>query len=266
MAVVRIGFGAFLLLIAIPYAPNVDVIFSTEGITLPLYTSVPSPFVARLLFSLFLLSVVGLTAGYRMRLSLVVLILLSFYFYQLSLHLFPSSYNRLFFFIMGALLLSGADETLSIKARKKKQVSIFAQRLIMLQVTATYLGVGWQKVILEAWQGGEVLTYSFMGRWGTSLAHWLLQLNLPASFYDWSVFIVMVLEVALPLGLWLKPIQKEFMIFGLLFHTAVSLFLGIWWFMALGVLYVLFLDPELVRSSIETSFKLRKSPRDGYSH
>jgi len=122
-----------------------------------------------------------------------------------------------------------------------KEICILPQRLLQVQLTFTYLGVGWQKINLPDWQGGEILTYSFIGRWGTELGYYIGQLPIPLVAWDWVTHSIIFFEFILPFGLWHKPTQKIWMIGGVLFHVGIALILSIWWFVMVPPLYILWL-------------------------
>ncbi len=256
LAIFRIGFGAFLLLYFGLMLPNVPLMFSTDGIVLPNvdWIGVPSPVVALTIHLVLLLSLLGVTIGYGMRRCGCIAFVIYVYYWLISFYLFGGSFDRIFLFCLAVLVCSGADKTLSLHMKLKRgswlawePVSILPQRILAVQISATYLGVGWQTIVLPAWQGGEILPYSFSGPWGTPLARWMLSLNLPLWFYDGSVNLVKIFECLLPFGLWMKKARLWFMLGGAVFHVLIALFLGIWWFLVLVPGYVVFFDGEEVR-------------------
>jgi len=136
--------------------------------------------------------------------------------------------------------------------------SVLPQRLLALQLTATWVGVGWQKVILEGWQGGSVLAYSFIERWATPPAWWVARRHLPLWMYDGMVNIVKVWEVFLPFGLWSRR-WRGWCILGIaLFTTSIAAFLGIWWFVALVPMSIVFYEPEEVCKRVERMTRMKK--------
>ncbi len=182
LALVRIAFAAYLMIEAATYLPFVPIMFSSQGLVIPMQSGLavlapPTPSVAWLIAAVYFASLTLLLVGYRMRTALVLIILLFLYYWQLSFYLFPSSYHRLSFFILLVLLISGADRTFSLRMKLShgswaawEPVSVLPQRLLAVQMTATYAIVGWQKWWLPLWQGGEVRYFSVFGRWGTPLA------------------------------------------------------------------------------------------------
>lgn len=263
LAVLRIALGIFLIIYALTYAPHLTMVFSNRGFVLPLFAMYapgwlapflhpPPPLVVIVLYSALLLSLLSFTAGYRMRLSGFLILLFALWFWQLSLHLFPASYNRIFLFLLIVFSCSGADRTFSVRMLRAhgkwsawEPISILPLRLIALQISFTYAGVGLQKFWLPDWQTGEALYTSLIGIWGTPLAFWFVQ-QLPQSIFPILEWCVKIFEAIIPFGLWIPRIRWVFFFLGSCFHIAIALLLGIWWFLFLIPAYIVFLPPERV--------------------
>ncbi len=266
LAILRIALGIFLLLYTIPHAWHIDMLASRSGLVIPKFlfeSSIlpqwiimpPDPLIARIIFSCSILALIGITLGYRMRFFIVVFLLLFLYYWQLTLYLFHTSYGRIFFFTLLVLLLSGADRTYSWRMKQKKgswrawePVSILPTRILTIQVTMTYLIVGLQKSYLPDWQSGEILAHSFVGIWGTPLAFWFARLNFSMQWYDVLNWIVKAWEYTIPIAFWVPRFRVYAFITATLFHTFITLFLAIWWFMAMPAFFPLFLKPEDVHA------------------
>ncbi len=230
----RMCLGIFLLVYAGLYIPHLTVLFSESGLVLPLYSQpLPSPFVVHVLYTFLILSIFGITFGKFFRIATLATILLGLYFWQLQLHLFPASYNRILLLTLIVLLFSGADG-------KKQKISILPQRLITLQITFTFLGVSLQKWWLPDWQGGEVLAYSMISRWATPLSFWYVQLGLPMWTYDVIVWCVKVLQPLAAIGVWIPRFRLASSIFLITFLILVGALLSIWWFVFLIPAFVLY--------------------------
>ena len=261
LAIVRIALGLFLLLYWGLHLPDVALLYSRDGLVLPLYQDLPAALqfllappsagVALALYALFLVCLLCVTCGIALRTAGLIAVLFNTYYWYLSLYLFGSSYDRLFLFLLLVIALSGADRAYSLRMRLRtgkwdawEPASVLPQRLIALQIAATYLGVGLQKLILPAWQSGEILPYSMIGAWATPLGLWLVRLNLPITVYDVLVEAIIFFECLLPFGLWWKPTRTWFVLGGALFHILITLLLGIWWFLILIPAYIVFWEPE----------------------
>jgi hypothetical protein len=124
-------------------------------------------------------------------------------------------------------------------------VSILPLRLMAVQITATYLGVGWQKLLLPGWRSGHILFQGFTGRWGTFFGFSLARV-LPDWMFDAFIYSTVFFECMIPFGLWIRRMQPFFFVWGFLFHTIITLTMGIWWFQVMIPMYVVFLRPEEV--------------------
>lgn len=260
LAVFRIAFGAFLLFYWGLRAPHIAMLFSDQGIVLPLLDSpawlrtllTPPPVgVAYLLYGVGMLGLLCVTLGWGMRVGGAVALVYYWYAWQMSLHLLSASFDRIFGFALLVLLLSGADRVFSLRMRLRhglwsawEPVSILPQRLLAVQITLTYLGVGWQKVWLPDWKSGEVLAWGFMGRWATPLGYAVARLNWPLWVYDLLVEQVKFFECIMPFGFWFKGWRWLFFAWGLLFHGLIAILLSIWWFLVLIPAYIVFFSPE----------------------
>jgi hypothetical protein len=264
IALFRIAFGGFLFFYYAIQLPYVAMLYSREGILLPLIEPttviglpfVPPPaWVAYVLFLSFLSFLLCFTLGAWTRGTAVLSFILYVYYWILSLHQFGTSFDRLFLFSLLVLCCSGCGKTFSVDMRVRagsflawEPVSILPQRLLAVQIAATYLGVGWQKIILDDWQSGEVLAWGFVGRWATPPAWWIARLNIPIRAYDVAVDAIKWFEVTIPFGLWFRRTRWWYMAGGTLFHVGIAILLDIWWFLALIPAYVVFFRPEDVRA------------------
>ncbi len=271
-AILRIGFALYLLVEAATYLPFVPQMFSHQALTYsdwaPSFPSSiswmlepPSVPVAWMIASTYVLACLGLLLGFGMRFWLCVLLLLNVYYWQLSFFLFPSSYHRIYFVVQFMLLLSGADQTFSLRMLRTHQsifawepVSMFAQRVLMVQITVTYLGVGLQKTWLPDWQDGTALTESLLHRWATPIGRWVVGLNWPFWLWSLAVDSVQILEFFLPVCLWFKRWRWLSVLLGLLFHGGIAILMSIWWFLPLVPSYILFWPPEEVYNGCKRLF------------
>lgn len=277
MGVIRAAFGAWLLMYWAIRLPHVRLLFSTDGIVFPKIPSympeslewllqVPEPHIALIIYCVQLIALTTLTIGLFTRSSAFIAFCISWYYFYLSLHLFHTSFDRLYILVLLVLSISNAGEYLSFQNWEKygsplkweKMVSIFPQRLIAFQLTMTYFGVGFQKLWLPGWQGGEMLWYSMMGVWATPVAFKITSYGW-SDLYHVGVNMIKMFEVFIPFSFWIKKgkIRWIGMGSGLIFHILVDLLLYIWWFAILIPSYIVFFSPEelhawLVRTSKNT--------------
>ncbi len=264
ISVFRIAFGAFLLFYWGLRIPHVAMMYSRETILQPLIEPTtlfatlfapPPAWAAQIIFAVFFSALVLFTLGARTRVAAIITLLLYWYYWQLSIFQFGTSFDKIFMFVLLVLCCSDCGNTFSVDARLGKgswtawtPVSILPQRIIAVQIAATYFGVGWQKLVLPAWQSGEVLAWGFTGRWATPAAWWVARLNLPMWVWDWQVHVVKLFEALIPFALWHRRLRWVAFASGALFHTGVTVFLAIWWFMVLIPAYIVYFSPEEVHA------------------
>lgn len=259
LAIFRVAFGFWMFFYWLGFAPYITLMLSQHGTAVALFPEYPIPGsgLAFVLYIVLMLSLLGIALGAFFRIAAPVAFLIAVHHWFVSLHHFGTSFDLLYLFLLLTMVLSRADATYSLHMLRKKgsifawePVSVFAQRLIQVQIFATYFGVGWQKVWLPDWKTGEILSWSFAGLWGTPFALWFVQKVRWLLFYDVLNFTVKCFEVFLPIGLWWKPAQKWTFIGGIFFHVTLVLFLGMWWFLPMIVTYLLFLDPIAVKDKV----------------
>lgn len=259
LALLRILLGLWLLLYWAPLIPHVPILFSSSGLAIALPPeSVPSVGVAWLLFSLLLLFLLSFTLGFCMRIAGIGALLVLSELYVTSFHLTWFTFEHLSFFLLLVLSLSGADRTMSLRMLWRRgsflawePICLLPQRIIAFQITATFLGAGWQKLFLPDWQSGEIIAFSLIGRWATPLAFSIAQLGLPIEFYDAVTYLMTMFEFFLPLGLWV-PSQRLFWICGMfLFLLVVTLLFGFYWFLILAPASLAFYEPEGIHRALQ---------------
>ena len=259
LALFRMVFGMFLLLYWGRYFPHVPVLMGNAGIAFPLFLdrypflATPSVPVAWVIYVLLLFTFLLITLGVFLRIAAWSALLFLTYIWLTSMHPHWLTMEHLTMVFLLFLGVSGADRTLSLHMWWRRgspfawePVSILPQRCIALQITATYLGVGWQKAWLPDWQSGEILAYSLVSVWGTKPAFAIVQLNLPLWVYDLTVLQVKYVEALLPFGLWVPRVRWFFMAWAFVFHSLIAVLFNIWWFLILVPSYVLFFEPESV--------------------
>lgn len=264
LGLVRIVVGGWLLFYWAIRLPNIEKLYSSNGMTFPLIPTympenlqwildVQEPNVVMIIFMIHLIALAALTIGFFTRTSAAIAFVLSWYFYYIGQHHFHTSYDRLYMFSLLFLALSQAGEIYSIEAWQKygnplrwgKMISIFSQRMFAFQITMTYLGVGFQKLWLPGWQGGEMLYYSMIGVWGTPLGFKITSYGWN-PLYHVAVNMIKMFECLIPFSFWIRKdyIRWFGMGSGLIFHILVHLLLYIWWFAVLIPAYVVFFSPE----------------------
>ncbi len=272
LAIVRIAVGVFLFGYWLLKLPAVPQLFSNQGVATPLFSrgapaiilwslQLPSVAIALCLYVLLLACLLGFALGIRSQVMAAASFALSAYFWALSLHLFGTSFDILFLFFLLAFVFSDSGGTYSLDMRLRhgswvawRPVCALTQRLIMLQLTSTYIGVCWQKFVLADWQGGEVLYYNMQSIWATPLAFLFVRLVPWMWVYDVLVRSIEFLQFVIPIGLWVPQLRPFGVSAGIAFHLLILVFLGMGWFLAMLPGYIFFVHPDHVRSALFQRF------------
>ncbi len=241
LAIFRIIFGAFLLVYFGMQLPYITMLYSREGLLIPLIEpsspfgflfTPPTPLVAHILFYTYLAALSLFTLGFLTRASGAVAFLLYVYYWIISLFQFATSFDRLFLFTLLILVFSGCGKTFSLDMRLRRRswtawepICILPQRLLAFQITMTYLGVGWQKLFIPAWSTGKVLAYGFLGRWATPPALYIARLNIPLPYYDVTTWMIKAFEITIPFGLWNRRTRWWYFGMGAAFHIGIAVLL-----------------------------------------
>lgn len=278
LALFRIIFGSFLLFYWSLYLPHVGVLFGNTGLAMPVadegdgwsawllpFIETPSPGLAWVLFSLLLVSFACIAIGVFFRTACSAALLLHGYVWATSQHWFWFTMEQLSIIFLVILVWSGAQKTLSLHIKYRRgswdawePISVLPQRLLALQITATFLGAGWLKMTMPDWQDGTIIVHSFMDRWATPLAFWVARLDLPMWMYDGFAVALRYFEASLPFGLW-SPWWKWFLAGAAVFLITNALLLSFWWFLVLLPAYIVFFTPEKVAGHLHSVARAKSS-------
>ncbi len=253
LAIFRICFSVYLLIVWGLRFQNFDALFTDQGFAIALFDLPSSPMFSGTLAIALMIVIVLMLIGCFFRLATIVAFIVTIYFWIIGVHLLVSTMDSIVFFLLFVLIFSGADRTFSVAMKWKHgsfrawhPISVLPQRIIAVQISAMYLISGISKVFAPDWQNGLQLSHSLQSILGTRLAFWFVQKGWSTSTYDWLVYGVKVLEVGLAGGLWIPKLRWIFFVLGFLFHLSIALLLGLGWFLLLPGTYLLFLPPEAV--------------------
>ncbi len=225
--------------------------------------------------------------GVWMRLSCGMLILLQGYVFfadQMNFRNHP----YFFLLVLFLLLLSPADDALSVKAlfrmlrERRPALDPFLgsirpltwQRLIQVQLCIVYFYAAFHK-LSPAFLQGEILSH-YVGRQlefketGLTVANflseeWLTPLqNFVAEPQNLVVFAIFsaVIEFAMPVLLWIPRARPPAILVGTLFHVGIAFTMDIHVFSySIIASYLLFLDPETLPAMVRARFGKKKTGR-----
>ncbi|EEF60806.1 HTTM domain protein [Pedosphaera parvula Ellin514] len=255
LAAFRILFGLYLLAYFLAFAPNVELLFSNHGVYAPyLLPDLGLPvFWAWLLYLFTLLVIFGFTLGYKTLFLTPLVLLLYFYYFTLNFATNNTSFDRLNLILLVILCFARLDGAWALGKRavpgkgREPGVSIWAIRLITIQMSFLYFGAGFWKLISPYWHTGEMMHWTLIGPWGTPLAFSFVRLNPPAGLFTLLTWSVILLELTMPLMLFNKRLQVYAFAAGFLFHLSIAVLLNIPEFMNCVCAYVLFVNPAMVQ-------------------
>ncbi len=141
------------------------------------------------------------------------------------------------------------DNRFSIRSwwRKKRQhAADFPQtftawplRLVQLQMTLLYVSTAWLKLDGEAWLEGSALYYT------TRLDDLFGNFPVPGFVLEsmfvlqWSTWLVLAIEVFLPVGLWIRQTRRFSLVLAFLFHLSIEYSMNLFlfhWVMMVGLM------------------------------
>ncbi len=256
LALFRIGLAVFLLGYWLPKAPHVALMFSSEGVYLPVLIpwNAPPPAIAWILYAALLASCGLLALGWRSRIVAPAVLLLYLHHYFLDLAVRDTSFDRLIAIVLLLACFAPLDRVWAISAPRGAEdpdVVAWPARLLGVQLALLYLGSGVWKLLSTSWHRGEMLEMTLLGPWATSTGLALAGLRLPGWFWSLSTFSVVAFELVAGLTLHLRRLAKPTMLAGIVFHLSIWIFLDIPEFMICVVLYAVLLDPDEVRRLVE---------------
>ena len=199
--------------------------------------------------SLYLVVILMNILGVGRWFTALALLMLFYLLYQMNMF-FTNAGDKMARLILTYLVF--ADSYQYFVLIKEKTASIYVQRFrnlvsnlaalsIMIQLCVAYFTLGIAKLNDPLWQHGQATYYALsMERYtGTSLNKYLVQ-------YKWlnvlSNYAVMLFELGFPLLIWFKKLRKPLLLFGLVFHLCIYIFMMIYGFQIVFLMaYGLFL-------------------------
>ena len=199
--------------------------------------------------SLYLVVILMNILGVGRWFTALALLMLFYLLYQMNMF-FTNAGDKMARLILTYLVF--ADSYQYFVLIKEKTASIYVQRFrnlvsnlaalsIMIQLCVAYFTLGIAKLDDPLWQHGQATYYALsMERYtGTSLNKYLVQ-------YKWlnvlSNYAVMLFELGFPLLIWFKKLRKPLLLFGLVFHLCIYIFMMIYGFQIVFLMaYGLFL-------------------------
>jgi hypothetical protein len=204
-------------------------------------------------WAVLLVSAVALTLGWHSRMAALAVFVLIHSFQQRSPFVFNSG-DGLIRVLAVVLVFSSCGAALSLDRRRASGSfwsaelrAPWAIRLLQVQLSLVYLSTVNAKLAGETWREGTAVSYAL--RYDDMLIlptpDWLTTNALLMNVATWGT---LVLELALGVLVWVKPLRRWVLGAGLLMHSTIMITIGVGFFTpAMFVLYLAFIPPDTVR-------------------
>jgi hypothetical protein len=266
LGVLRIAFGAVMLLWTLSLAPDVGAFFAplgvigqVDGTSDPWAWSVldlaGSDFAVAALYIALVCGATGVLVGWHSRVSAAVVLAALVSFERANPYVFNSG-DTLLRLLALYVLIAPSGMAYSLDARRRgitepAYIPIWPLRLIQIQVSAMYLGAVWSKLDGDAWRDGSAVGYATrlpdLVRFPVSDLIGTSQLAVHAATYG-----TMLVEAALVVGLWNRRTRVYALAAGVIFHLAIDLSIRVGFFtLAVFTAYLSFADPAQVRALVD---------------
>lgn len=252
-AVIRVGFGLLLLIVLCVQYPDVEQWYSSEG-WLPydvsrkvvdpdtgtLFQWLPDdPETVHWCYSFFFLQTVLLCFGVCSRFQAFCVFVWLTTFHHRNCMIIDGEDNvfRIYAFLL-ALSPCGCrwsfDNWLH-RIRRSESVptppsGAWAVRLMQLQLTLIYVSTAWEKLNGHAWLDGTALYYT------SRLDDWFGRGPVPESLFNslpairWMTWSIVVVEVLLPIGLWIRETRRWSILLGIGLHLSIEWMMNLFLF------------------------------------
>ena len=262
LGVVRIAFGALIVIWTAALLPGLHDLFGRDGIApaplrepfrwtlFQIWTSDQALLVG---WAVLLVAGLAMTVGWHSRLAAVVVFVLVLSFQYRN----PSAFNsgdvvvrvEAFF-----LMLAPSGAALSLDQRRRTgsfwstQIRApWAIRLLQLQLSIIYLGSVRSKMSGHAWPDGTAVSYALR-------LYDMLLLPTPHAFSADPLLVnvatwgTLALELSLGILVWNKRLRPWILAAGIVMHTTIALTINVGFFTpAMFVLYLAFVPPAAIR-------------------
>ena len=228
-ALFRIALGVFLLAYFLPLLPRVPLLFSSEGVYLPVLIPdfAPPPAVAWAVYGAFLLLLALFTVGVRTAVVAPLVLGGFLYHYLLNLAASDTAYDRLTGIFLAVACLAPLDGAWAAAGGRRRPVTVFAARLLTLQLAFLYTGSGLWKLWNPQWHSGGILELTLLGPWGSDWGRAVATAGLPAPAWDFMAWGVIGFEILAGPLLFVPRARVVVLVLALGFHLAVWVFLQI---------------------------------------
>lgn len=205
------------------------------------------------------LSLIFSIAGLFTRTSLFVALLCMTSIHQRNIWMLSSS-ELLMRIITLYLVFSPCGHTLSLDSylgkffpyfKKPRTSSLWALRLIQIQISVVYLWTFWHKSKGETWLDGSAVYYAtrldFMKNFTIPF---ILDSQVMLKLLTWGTLLI---EFSLGFFVWFKDYRKPVLLLGVIFHLGIEFVMAIPFFeLYMIALFINFIPPEELRDLVQS--------------
>ncbi|HET6735460.1 HTTM domain-containing protein [Mycobacterium sp.] len=262
LGAVRIAFGALATLWTLSLTPDLDALFSSDGVvaqqpTRPfewgvfeIWTDDRALIIG---WTLLLVSAIALTVGWHSRLAALIVCVLVMSFEFRNPYVFNSGDNLIRVEAL-ILALSPCGTALSLDQRRTTGSFWSAQirapwaiRLMQVQLTLIYLATFQSRMTGEKWPDGTAMSYAL--RLEDMLIiptpQWISTSALLMNVATWGTLLV---ELMIGILVWNRRCRPVVLVVGLVLHSIILVTVAVGFFSpAMFVLYLAFVSPEIIR-------------------
>jgi hypothetical protein len=232
MAGFRILLGLYLLAYFGALAPHVTLLFSSEGVYVPLLLPdyAPPPVVARILFGITLSLALAVTLGFRSHITVPLLLAGFLYHYFLEIAVAYTAFDRLIVIYLVVLTFAEGGRVWAVNpagSSAPHPACGWGERVLTLQAFMLYFGSGLWKAMNPLWHDGRLLESVHQSMWATPVAFWISRLDLGREFWTSFAFATIALELLVGLGFLFRRTQWWAMLAAASFHLINTVVLHI---------------------------------------
>jgi hypothetical protein len=263
LGVVRMVFGAVVVVWALAMLPDLYRVFGADGVA-PQYSRLrfqwsvfqiwPGDTALLVGWTALLVAALAMIAGWHSRLAAVVVFVLLQSFLRRGVYLFNAG-DGILTIVALILALCSCGAALSLDQRRRTGSFWSAQtrspwpiRLLQVQMSLIYLVTVQAKLASKSWVDGSAVFFAWRtdGRWALLPApEWLAGNAIAVNLVTWGT---LAIELALAILVWNRRCRFWVLLAGVVMHLTIMVSLNVAFFsVAMFVLYLAFVPWEIVR-------------------
>jgi hypothetical protein len=249
----RILLGLYLLAYFGALAPHVTLLFSSDGVYVPLGVPdyAPAPVVARILFGITLSLALAVTLGFRTHITVPLLLAGFLYHYFLAIAVAYTAFDRMIVIYLVVLTFAEGGRVWAVNPAESSAphpACGWGERVLTLQAFMLYFGSGLWKAMNPLWHDGKLLESVHQSMWATPVAFWISRLELGREIWTSFAWATIALELLVGLGLLFRRTQWWAMLAAAAFHLVNTVVLHIPEFLVCVSIAPIFASDRLLQS------------------